>query len=129
MYFSQKLIKKDQKNWIPFSKRSSVTGYFYKNQLCTSWRFLDEKNILHQNFKSIKTEMPKIKILNCWKVCCNPYLVGWIDTTDQMLPYLAVQIFKATPGSVRNQDNYTQPRSGRDWDLKKKPFGIGSKWD
>jgi hypothetical protein len=25
-------------------------------------------------------------------------MVGWVDTTDQLLPYLAVNIFTASPG-------------------------------
>ena len=30
--------------------------------------------------------------------CCDPYKAGWIDATDQMVPYLTAIIFKSTPG-------------------------------
>ena len=32
--------------------------------------------------------------------CCDPYKAGWVDSVDQLVPYLAVNIFKATPGAA-----------------------------
>jgi len=33
-----------------------------------------------------------------YNACCDPYTAGWVETTDQLVPYLSVIIFKSTPG-------------------------------
>ena len=33
-----------------------------------------------------------------YNACCDPYTAGWVETTDQLVPYLSVVIFKTTPG-------------------------------
>ena len=30
--------------------------------------------------------------------CCDPYKAGWVDSTDQLVPYLTTIIFKKSPG-------------------------------
>lgn len=31
-------------------------------------------------------------------MCCDPYKAGWVEASDQLVPYLAVNIFVSTPG-------------------------------
>ena len=37
-------------------------------------------------------------ILYKYNECCDPFTAGWVSTTDQLVPYLAIDIFSAVPG-------------------------------
>jgi len=37
-------------------------------------------------------------VLFKYNECCDPHKAGWVDSTDQLVPYLAVTVFKASPG-------------------------------
>ena len=37
-------------------------------------------------------------VLYRYNSCCDPVQAGWLSSTDQMVPYLAVEIFQEWPG-------------------------------
>jgi len=37
-------------------------------------------------------------VLFKYNECCNPYKAGWVDASDQLVPYLTAIIFENTPG-------------------------------
>ena len=39
-------------------------------------------------------------ILFAYYGCCNPYLAGWISTSDQLMPHLVVNILYDYPGAA-----------------------------